>query len=192
MVDSITNPAQPMPSVNNARHSGNEGGTLPSSHFKVALPMVAVGAFVLALGFAFCCYVARLRRLRSKTSGYKKVVLNIKQKENPLADTKNDSCPVCLDDFKNREVLAICDCSHVFHKKCLTKWLEHKPTCPMCMAIVSSHYRGHHHHHHSLASGRITATSFNIPGSLQPPNSFRGIQINQELWWWYGCELQRT
>ena len=66
--------------------------------------------------------------------------------------------------------------------RCLTKWLEHKPTCPMCMAIVSSHYRGHHHHHHhSLATGRITATSFNMPGSLQPPNSFRGIQINQEI-----------
>ena len=57
-VDSITNPAL-ISSVNNARHSGNDGGTLPSSHFKVALPMVAVGAFVLALGFAFCCYVAR-------------------------------------------------------------------------------------------------------------------------------------
>jgi len=36
-----------------------EGIGLDSLPFKMALPMVAVGTFILALSFAFCCYLAR-------------------------------------------------------------------------------------------------------------------------------------
>jgi len=112
---------------------------MSDEHLRIALPLVAVGAFVLALSFAFCCYLARCKHSQQKIGGYKKIVLNKKKDENPLAETKNDSCPVCLEDFQNKEVLAICPCGHVFHKKCLKKWLVVRSTCPMCMAQVVHH-----------------------------------------------------
>ncbi|XP_076812702.1 RING finger protein 24-like isoform X2 [Clavelina lepadiformis] len=132
--------------------------------------MVAVGTFIIALCFAFFCYLLRLRRQRTKTKGYRKVVLN-KNKDNPLQETKNETCPVCLEDFKNKEVLAICPCCHVFHKKCLCKWLQHRPTCPMCMSQIPLNY----HRHQTPA--RSSATSFTIPSSVGSPAGLFPSQV---------------
>ncbi|KAG7281989.1 hypothetical protein CRUP_003047 [Coryphaenoides rupestris] len=41
-------------------------------------------------------------------------------------------CAVCLEEFRTRDELAVCPCSHAFHKKCLLKWLEIRSVCPMC------------------------------------------------------------
>ncbi|RXN09142.1 RING finger protein 122-like [Labeo rohita] len=41
-------------------------------------------------------------------------------------------CAVCLEEFKTRDELGVCPCSHTFHKKCLLKWLEIRSVCPMC------------------------------------------------------------
>uniref|UniRef100_A0A8B9GW56 Zgc:175214 n=1 Tax=Astyanax mexicanus TaxID=7994 RepID=A0A8B9GW56_ASTMX len=41
-------------------------------------------------------------------------------------------CAVCLEEFKARDELGVCPCSHTFHKKCLLKWLEIRSVCPMC------------------------------------------------------------
>lgn len=130
--------------------------SLSDESLKIALPLVAVGAFVLALSFAFCCYLARCKHQRPKISGYKKVVLN-RKKENPLSETKNESCPVCLEDFQDKDVLAICACGHVFHKKCLKKWLMVKPTCPMCMSLVMDHYT--HHQPTTVATATTTTNT---------------------------------
>nr|CAB3265651.1 RING finger protein 24 [Phallusia mammillata] len=138
--------------------------------FKMALPMVAVGTFILALSFAFCCYLARLRRHRAKDKGYKKVVLN-KNKDNALQDTKNETCPVCLEDFKNKDVLAICACHHVFHKKCLSKWLDLRPTCPMCMSHIPVRYHGQPSH------AGTSATSFTIPATMGTPAGLFPSQV---------------
>nr|XP_002129362.1 RING finger protein 24 [Ciona intestinalis] len=150
---------------------GGEGDiSYNSLPFKMALPMVAVGTFILALSFAFCCYLARLRKHRSRIKGYKKVILN-KKKENPLEDTKNETCPVCLEDFKKKEVLAICPCHHVFHKKCLCKWLELRPTCPMCMSHISVHYHSH------ASTGGGAGTSFTIPATMGAPAGLFPSQV---------------
>ncbi|CAB1344589.1 unnamed protein product [Coregonus sp. 'balchen'] len=42
------------------------------------------------------------------------------------------TCAVCLEEFRTRDELAVCPCSHAFHKKCLLKWLEIRSVCPMC------------------------------------------------------------
>jgi len=138
---------------------------MSDEHLRIALPLVAVGAFVLALSFAFCCYLARCKQSQQKIGGYKKIVLNKKKDENPLAETKNDSCPVCLEDFQNKEVLAICPCGHVFHKKCLKKWLVVRSTCPMCMAQVV---------HHSVRDQHVHA---NVSRRQQSPSSRAEINI---------------
>lgn len=47
-------------------------------------------------------------------------------------------CPVCADSIKNRdEIRELCNCSHVFHKDCLDKWVdEGQVTCPLCRSML--------------------------------------------------------
>lgn len=47
-----------------------------------------------------------------------------------------DDCPICLDEFKCRQHCRRFDCSHVFHKKCIDKWLIKNTHCPVCRACV--------------------------------------------------------
>jgi len=47
-----------------------------------------------------------------------------------------DDCPICLDEFKCRQHCRRFGCSHVFHKKCIDKWLTKNTQCPVCRACV--------------------------------------------------------
>jgi hypothetical protein len=51
---------------------------------------------------------------------------------------KNDSdigkeCVICTDLFRLNEGKRTLVCGHVYHKKCIDKWiLDYKTTCPLC------------------------------------------------------------
>ena len=49
---------------------------------------------------------------------------------------KNDTCPICLDPFTDETALVLLECSHGYHDKCLTSWLQSKGAsyvqCPIC------------------------------------------------------------
>ena len=47
-----------------------------------------------------------------------------------------DDCPICLDEFKCRQHCRKFNCSHVFHKKCIDKWLTKNTQCPVCRCSV--------------------------------------------------------
>eukprot|EP00656_Telonema_subtile_P048903 TRINITY_DN5957_c0_g1_i1.p1 TRINITY_DN5957_c0_g1~~TRINITY_DN5957_c0_g1_i1.p1 ORF type:complete len:296 (-),score=30.98 TRINITY_DN5957_c0_g1_i1:192-1079(-) len=49
------------------------------------------------------------------------------------------SCAVCLSEFAAEEsdVLAM-PCEHLFHKNCLTPWLERRHTCPVCRTKLAT------------------------------------------------------
>lgn len=54
-------------------------------------------------------------------------------------DGLGDECAVCLADFHKGERLAkLPACRHLFHRKCVTRWLEQSEECPKCRAVVSS------------------------------------------------------
>jgi hypothetical protein len=42
------------------------------------------------------------------------------------------SCRVCMEDFKNDDLLRTLPCLHFFHKVCIDKWLSQSTTCPIC------------------------------------------------------------
>ncbi|MCQ2819363.1 MAG: hypothetical protein MJ252_19040, partial [archaeon] len=47
----------------------------------------------------------------------------------------NMNCSICLEDFKRSSIVSVTSCQHVFHSKCLKKWLKEKlldPKCPNC------------------------------------------------------------
>jgi RING finger protein 122 len=46
------------------------------------------------------------------------------------------SCVICFEDFYQDEEIAVCPCEHAFHKRCLSPWLQHNCTCPMCNMCI--------------------------------------------------------
>lgn len=92
--------------------------------------ILGIGLFIFMLSLIFCCYMFRLRRQGTREQyGYNEVVLKGAGKKLSLL---GQTCAVCLEQFKSRDELGVCPCSHAFHKKCLLKWLEIRSVCPMC------------------------------------------------------------
>ncbi|XP_063819361.1 RING finger protein 122-like [Pseudophryne corroboree] len=93
------------------------------------------GFLLLIFCLVFCCYFLRLKQQEHyRRRGYKKVVLKDKAKKSNLV---GQVCAVCLEEFKVKEELGLCPCTHAFHTKCLMKWLEVRNACPMCNRNIS-------------------------------------------------------
>lgn len=46
---------------------------------------------------------------------------------------KGGECTVCLTNLKGQDaVVQMPLCSHLFHEKCIRKWLLRQPSCPLC------------------------------------------------------------
>lgn len=43
-----------------------------------------------------------------------------------------DDCAICLDGFKAKQRCRELPCGHIFHKKCVDRWLKKNPRCPIC------------------------------------------------------------
>lgn len=44
----------------------------------------------------------------------------------------DDECVVCLETFKLEEEVKKLPCNHIYHIKCLEKWMQNSTTCPKC------------------------------------------------------------
>ena len=45
----------------------------------------------------------------------------------------NDTCPICLDDFEEKDLLRELPCFHLYHPECIDEWLTRKAAnCPQC------------------------------------------------------------
>ncbi|XP_063204928.1 E3 ubiquitin-protein ligase RNF130 isoform X3 [Chroicocephalus ridibundus] len=51
---------------------------------------------------------------------------------NQETDPDFDHCAVCIESYKQNDVVRILPCKHVFHKACVDPWLSEHCTCPMC------------------------------------------------------------
>ncbi|KAJ4701175.1 RING/U-box superfamily protein [Melia azedarach] len=55
-----------------------------------------------------------------------------------------DQCAVCLEDLQDLEEeeeerkLTMMPCSHIFHRSCISRWLEEKISCPMCRREIQA------------------------------------------------------
>ncbi|XP_065207042.1 E3 ubiquitin-protein ligase RNF38-like isoform X2 [Planococcus citri] len=47
------------------------------------------------------------------------------------------TCVVCMCDFEEQQTLRDLPCSHMFHAKCVDKWLKTNRTCPICRGDAS-------------------------------------------------------
>ncbi|XP_063291230.1 RING finger protein 122-like [Pelobates fuscus] len=93
------------------------------------------GFLLLIVCLIFCCYFFRLKHQdQHRRRGYTKITLKEKANKKNLV---GQVCAVCLEEFKVKEELGVCQCNHAFHTKCLMKWLEVRNSCPMCNKIIS-------------------------------------------------------
>uniref|UniRef100_A0A3Q2Y5W2 Zgc:175214 n=1 Tax=Hippocampus comes TaxID=109280 RepID=A0A3Q2Y5W2_HIPCM len=87
--------------------------------------VLGIGLFVFMLSLIFCCYLFRLKQQGTREQfSYNEVCHSLQ--------SLHQTCAVCLEEFRTRDELGVCPCSHAFHKKCLLKWLEIRSVCPMC------------------------------------------------------------
>ena len=50
---------------------------------------------------------------------------------NELND-ENKICLICLEEYKNNDMIKKLNCNHIFHSECLKKWLSINAICPTC------------------------------------------------------------
>lgn len=49
-----------------------------------------------------------------------------------IIHTHNDFiCPICISKSKKKTLVSL-ECGHIFHKKCIIKWLLKNQNCPLC------------------------------------------------------------
>uniref|UniRef100_A0A7S3CZ90 RING-type domain-containing protein n=1 Tax=Palpitomonas bilix TaxID=652834 RepID=A0A7S3CZ90_9EUKA len=51
--------------------------------------------------------------------------------EGSLPEEKR-SCAICMEDYKDGEMLRTLPCFHVFHQACIDEWANREPSCPIC------------------------------------------------------------
>lgn len=47
-------------------------------------------------------------------------------------ETREQYCPVCLDDFEDADKLTTMPCAHSFHQRCIFRLLGVNRVCPIC------------------------------------------------------------
>ncbi|ORX86993.1 hypothetical protein BCR32DRAFT_264607 [Anaeromyces robustus] len=50
--------------------------------------------------------------------------------------TNNVTCSICFEDFHINEKVIMLECSHIFHRPCISDWLKLKKDCPICRRDV--------------------------------------------------------
>uniref|UniRef100_A0A3Q2PU43 Si:dkey-51a16.9 n=1 Tax=Fundulus heteroclitus TaxID=8078 RepID=A0A3Q2PU43_FUNHE len=88
--------------------------------------ILGIGLFILMLSLIFC-YTQH---------SHDTVLICSSLRAGKKLSLLGQTCAVCLEEFRSRDELGVCPCSHAFHKKCLLKWLEIRSVCPMCNKSV--------------------------------------------------------
>ena len=45
---------------------------------------------------------------------------------------KDITCSICLDDFKENNILLYLECGHYYHEECSKSWFKSGKSCPLC------------------------------------------------------------
>jgi len=53
-----------------------------------------------------------------------------------LKNNKKLHCIICLENYEYNDLIAFMNCEHKYHYKCIKKWLNHNPNCPICRKDV--------------------------------------------------------
>lgn len=71
----------------------------------------------------------------NRSNGVPLEIINSLREKIFSADT-DDSCAICLKNYKEKEILTVLFCNHSFHKECIKRWFENNNNCPICRQIL--------------------------------------------------------
>ncbi|RUS77289.1 hypothetical protein EGW08_014953 [Elysia chlorotica] len=79
---------------------------------------------------------AKERLAKRLARAAKKAIAKIPQRTVNVGDKELDGdfdqCAICIEPYKDGDIIRLMPCRHVFHKSCVDPWLLDHRTCPMC------------------------------------------------------------
>ena len=56
---------------------------------------------------------------------------------NELESSDSDeSCSICLENYKKNDTINILKCGHKYHEKCIDEWISTSDNCPLCRLSI--------------------------------------------------------
>ncbi|KAK1437016.1 hypothetical protein QVD17_02801 [Tagetes erecta] len=137
-------------SGNSSNGSYTTGDDNFDNNLMIILTVLLV-ALICALGlnsmvrcFSRCGWVFLFETTRQTTTG----IVPTERRQGRLSDipvviyqsqmtTSATDCPICLGEFREGEKMRILPkCKHLFHVKCIDKWLLSHSSCPICRQLL--------------------------------------------------------
>ena len=95
------------------------------------------GVFTV-LSIVPCLFICH--KIKKKYRGYikdRKALQNTNTETIKLLPRSPSTCSICIDQFKENEVIRIMPCNHQFHKECVDPWiLNYRKECPLCRQLI--------------------------------------------------------
>ena len=80
----------------------------------------------------------RHRRCKSKGINNFNLLEESKIIDEKLIKNENvKKCTICLGDYKLGDKISYLPCFHLYHSKCIKKWLKYSKICPLCKKEVN-------------------------------------------------------
>ena len=98
---------------------------------------VTISMFAFATAYVIRCYYRLIydwRTERNIRNNNRRRRINIDNLNTLLLcdELPDDTCSICLEEFKEGEKIKNLNCNHIFHEECLLPWLNDNDYCPMC------------------------------------------------------------
>ena len=100
----------------------SKNGTKPSSNNYNLVPQIPINSTLDLLGLERVPYSELVPKYKQIKNGDKLI---------------GQSCPICQDEYKPKEYRRELTCKHIFHKKCIDKWLKSNLSCPYCRENIT-------------------------------------------------------
>ena len=82
--------------------------------------------------------LGRQRRCKSKKNNNFNFLEESKINDEKLIKNENvKKCTICLGDYKLGDKISYLPCFHLYHSKCIKKWLKYSKICPLCKKEVN-------------------------------------------------------
>ena len=52
------------------------------------------------------------------------------------SEDSDESCSICLENYKKNDTINILKCGHKYHEKCIDEWIGTSDNCPLCRLSI--------------------------------------------------------
>ncbi|GFS14408.1 E3 ubiquitin-protein ligase RNF130 [Elysia marginata] len=121
--------------------SSDSGNMNNSSVLFVSISFIII--VIISVAWLMFYYIRKFRYSHAKerlakrlARAAKKAIAKIPQRTISVGDKELegdfDQCAICIEPYKDGDIIRLMPCRHVFHKSCVDPWLLDHRTCPMC------------------------------------------------------------